>query len=114
MKKFKLFIIVLLLGLCLCGCTKGEANDKTFKRVKVGMTPDQVYDLLGKPDDTETEQYFEFDYWFVGASSMQDAQKKYEKGIAVKYYLIIFFQDENYNFKIESKEDIHQGIWGKY
>ena len=114
MKRFKLLFIVLLLFLSLCGCAKGEANDKNFKRIKVGMTPDKVHTLMGKPDDTENEQYFEFQYWFDGASSIKDAQKKFEKGIAVKYYCVAFFAEDRVTYKIESKEDIFSGIWGKY
>ena len=114
MKRFKLLFIVLLLFLSLCGCAKGEANDKNFKRIKVGMTPDKVHELMGKPDDTENEQYFEFQYWFDGASSIKDAQKKFEKGIAVKYYCVVFFAEDRVTYKIESKEDIFSGIWGKY
>ena len=114
MKKIKLFIIVLLFGLCLCGCTKGEPSMNNYRKIKVGMTPNQVYSLMGKPQDKENEEYFEFQYWFEGATSMKDAQEKFEKGKAVRYYCVIFFAEDKMTYKIESKDDIITGIWGKY
>lgn len=114
MKKFKLLFILILLFLTLCGCAKGEANDKNFRKIKVGMTPNEVHALMGKPDDTENEEYFEFQYWFDGASSMKDAQEKFEKGRAIRYYCIIFFAEDKMTYKIEAKEDIVTGIWGRY
>ena len=115
MKRIKLIVILLLVGLCLCGCTaKGEPSDQNFKKIKVGMTPDKVHTLMGKPHDTENEEYFEFQYWFIGATSMADAQKKYEKGKAIRYYCVIFFAEDRMTYKIEDKQDIITGIWGKY
>lgn len=114
MKRLKVLVIMLLLVLSLCGCAKGEANDRNFKRLKAGMTPDEVHELMGKPDDTENEEFFEFQYWFDKASSIEDAQKKYEKGLAIKYYCVVFFAEDRVTYVIESKEDIISGIWGKY
>ncbi len=114
MKKFKLIIIVILFSLCLCGCAKGEPNERNLKRIKVGMTPNEVHTLMGKPHDTENEEFFEFQYWFDGADSIKDAQKKFEKGKAIRYYCVIFFAEDKVTFKVESKEDIITGIWGKY
>lgn len=114
MKRLKVLVIMLLLVLSLCGCAKGEANDRNFKRLKPGMTPDKVHEIMGKPDDTQNEQFFEFQYWFDGASSIKDAQKKYEKGVAVKYYCVVFFAEDKVTYVIESKEDIISGVWGKY
>lgn len=114
MKKFKLLIIILLFGLCLCGCSKGEANDQNFKRIKVGMTPDKVHELMGKPDDTENTENYEIQYWFNGATSIEDAHEKYEKGRAIRYYCVIFYASNKLDYVIDSKEDIITGIWGKY
>ncbi len=114
MKKIKLFIIVLLFGLCLCGCTKGEPTMENYRKIKVGMTPKEVHALMGKPDDTGNEEYFEFQYWFDGATSIEDAQEKFEKGRAIRYYCIIFFAEDKMTYKIEAKEDIVTGIWGRY
>ena len=51
---------------------------------------------------------------FDGASSMKDAQEKFEKGRAIRYYCIIFFAEDKMTYKIEAKEDIVTGIWGRY
>lgn len=115
MKRIKLLVIILLVCLCLCGCTaKGEPNNTNFKKIKVGMTPKEVYKLMGNPQDSENEEYFEFNYWFIDATSMEDAQKKFEKGKAIRYYCVIFFAEDKMTYKIEAKEDIITGIWGKY
>lgn len=114
MRKIKLLIVILLLGLCLTGCAKGEPSMKNYRKIKVGMTPNEVHALMGRPDDTENEEYFEFQYWFEGATSMEDAQEKFEKGKAIRYYCIIFFAEDKMTYKIEANEDIVTGIWGKY
>lgn len=114
MKKVKLLIMVLLIFICLSGCTAGEPSDRNLKRVKVGMTPSEVHHLMGKPTDTENNEYFEFQYWFEGATSIEDAQAKFEKGRAIKYYCVIFFAEDKVTFVVESKEDVFSGIWGKY
>ncbi|MBR6516128.1 MAG: hypothetical protein IKT40_04660 [Bacilli bacterium] len=113
MRKIKFIIITLILFLSLCACTSKEPSLDRFKEIKVGMTPDQVHAILGRPDDTENEQHFEIQYWFEGASSIEDAQQKTNKGKAIKYYCIIFFAEDQMTFKIESKDDILSGTWGK-
>lgn len=112
MKKCKLLLLLLLLMLTLTGCKSSEPGIHNFKKVKVGMTPEKVFSLLGEYDDVDTEKYFQFCYWFDGATSMEDAQKKTEKGKIVKYYCVIFFAEDQVTYKIESKEDIFSGIWG--
>lgn len=114
MRKIKLIIIVLLLVLCLCGCSKGEPSMQNYRKIKVGMTPNEVHALMGKPQDTENEEFFEFQYWFENASSMKDAQAKFEKGRAIRYYCVVFFAEDGFKYKIEDKADIITGIWGKY
>ena len=109
MRKIKVLVMFLLFFICLSGCTAGEA-----KRIRVGMTPSEVHHLMGKPDDTENNEYFEFQYWFEGATSIEDAQEKFEEGKAIKYYCVIFFAEDKVTFVVESKEDILSGIWGKY
>lgn len=113
MKKIKLLVIIMLLGLCICGCTKGIPSEANLKKVKVGMTPSEVHALMGRPHDTENEEYFEFQYWFEGASSIEDAQKKFEKGKAIRYYCVVFFAEDRVTYVVESKDDILTGIWGK-
>ena len=103
-----------MLFLCLCGCSKGEPSMENFKKIKVGMTANEVHALMGKPQDVENEEYFEFQYWFEGATSMEDAQTKFEKGRAIRYYCIIFFAEDKMTYVIEDKQDIVTGIWGKY
>ena len=66
MRKIKLFVVILLIGLCLCGCSaKGEPTMENYRKIKVGMTPKEVHALMGKPDDTGNEEYFEFQYWLL-------------------------------------------------
>ena len=60
MRKIKILIITLLFALVLSGCTAGVASERNLKRIRVGMTPDEVHALMGKPDDTENNEYFEF------------------------------------------------------
>jgi len=45
--------IICLIFCCLVSCS-GESNKERdlFSKVKVGMTTNEVIDLLGKPDDT--------------------------------------------------------------
>lgn len=114
MRKIKILIITLLFAFVLSGCTAGVASERNLKRIRVGMTPDEVHALMGKPDDTENEEFFEFQYWFEGADSIEDAQKKFEKGKAIRYYCVIFFAEDRVTYVVESKEDILTGIWGKY
>lgn len=112
MKKCKLLLLLLLLMLTLTGCKNSEPGIHNFKKVKVGMTIEEVFDLLGEHDDYDADPYFQYSYWFDGASSMKDAQKKTERGQVIKYYLVIFYAQDQVNYKIESKEDILSGIWG--
>lgn len=114
MIKIKILIITLLFALVLSGCTAGVASERNLKRIRVGMTPAEVHALMGKPDDTENNEYFEFQYWFEGATSIEDAQEKFEKGKAIRYYCVIFFAEDRVTYVVESKEDILSGIWGKY
>lgn len=113
MRKIKFIIITLILFLSLCACTSKEPSLDRFKEIKAGMTPNQVYAIIGRPDDTENEKYHEIQYWFDGASSIEDAEAKRKKGIAVKYYCVVFFAEDGMTFKIESNEDVFSGTWGK-
>lgn len=113
MKKITFILITFILLLSLCACTTKEPSLSRFNEIKKGMTPQQVYSIIGKPDDTENEQFHEIQYWFDGASSIEDAQAKTNKGKAIRYYVVIFFTEDLENYRIESKDDILTGIWGK-
>lgn len=111
--KRKLLLVILLLfnvSLLLSGCDKDSFQDK-FSKVKVGMKQSEVYDILGDAEDvdkTMDEAGYLFSYWFVGASSMEDAQAKTNNNKKIKYYLVIFERKSGIFYVSE----VDTGIWG--
>ncbi len=116
MKKIKnlgLILVLLLTILSLYSCNNNNTYADKFKKVKVGMNIEQVENIMGEADEiTNIDKNYMVYYWFIGANSSDDAQKKWEKGIAITYYCVIFYSDDYVNFKIAEKEDIITGTWG--
>ena len=115
-KSKNIFIVIMFCLLVLvtgCAKTEEEKMDRKFRRIKVGMDAERVTAILGKPAETYTiNENYVCDYWFIGATSIQDAQSKSDKGKHVKYYGVIYFTTDLQHFEIMSKEDIIQGKWG--
>lgn len=111
-----IYILILFLIIGLSSCKAGNPEEG-FDKIKVGQNINQVYKLMGEADEVEEENYtngegFKICYWFKGASSQEDANNKYLKGIKVKYWCVIFYTDNGSTYKIEAKEDILTGYWG--
>ena len=70
MKKIKLMFILLLVVLSLAGCKSSEPGIHNFKKVKVGMTPEKVFSLLGEYDDVDTEKWYGIDV-YLGYNSYE-------------------------------------------
>ncbi len=112
-KNLLLISIAILTFLSGCTSTQNETYAKKFKKIKVGMDITKVESIMGAPDESNImDQNYMVYYWFIGASSSDDAYRKYEKGIAVTYYCVIFYSDDYVNYKIAEKDDIFSGIWG--
>lgn len=115
-KSKNIFIVIMFCLLILvtgCAKTEEEKMDKKFRKIKVGMDPERVSEILGEPTETYTiNQYYVCDYWFLGADSIKDAQAKADKGRFVKYYGVIYYTPDLQHFEIMDKEDIIKGTWG--
>lgn len=112
-KKSLWIIIIAIMLLTSCNQNQNETYAKKFKKIKVGMDLEQVEKIMGEPDESNiVDQNYMIYYWFVGATSSDDAYRKYEKGIAITYYCVIFYSDDYINYTITTKDDIFSGTWG--
>lgn len=116
MKKI-LIIILLFTTVLIGGCeqTKNQRYKKQLSKIKVGMDVEQVIEIMGEPMDiatTKNNNYVCY-YWFVGADSIEDAEKKYKKDIAVTYYGVLLYTENFSDFYVRSEEDIISGTWRK-
>lgn len=111
MKKL-IIIFVLFLLILISSCSEDNYNEK-FNKVKVGMTPIEVQEIMGKPQYEENRIELLVCYWYDGASDIKDAEEKRSKGIFVKYYCCIFIDENDSGLMIQSKDDIFKGNWGE-
>lgn len=106
MKIAKIFLFALGLSLLLGGCSYSEAhrNNENLKMVTVGMTKDQVREIMGAPLEEKYSLdhvwfYFTQPKWLDGLNTRDECtplvfdEEGILKGIGYPYYQKILDQD---------------------
>lgn len=106
----QLFILPMILLLLISSCD--NSYEQSFKKIKKGQTVEQVIKIMGKPEAYEDESVLLIYYWFLGADSREEADKKTSEGVVIKYYCVCFYAEDYYNFKIVDNDHFWSGIWG--
>lgn len=120
MKLRYLLIALLLFITVLCAsCSKNDTYDAKLKKVKVGMTENQVINVMGDYEgmdpfhmDYDNDIYYKALYWFDTVNSLTEAEAKRAKGMNVKYYCVVLYSTDMQTYKVNDKADIFSGFWG--
>jgi hypothetical protein len=97
--RLKIYLVVIVSFCLLFTVSCSKKKDTNFNKIKLNMTKEQVYAIMGREDEvSELTPNFTTDtyYWFVGAKSIEDALDKLKnKGIDTKFYSVVFIYDKD-------------------
>jgi len=104
----KKVIVVSLLVFFLCGCFSWEINRENLNKIEIGMTKDQVKQIMGKPYRREAESNLE--WWLYKTKDYNITESEYLTPLLFKDGELIGWgknfwttKEQKYDIKIDQR-----------